>query len=146
MIAIETNCAAVTVNNVEPVTPPDVALMFAAPCCTLVAKPVLAMVAIDCVSELQVAVDVRSCVVPSVNDPVAVNCCVVPRAIDGFAGVTAMDTSAAALTVKTVLPLTEPEVAVIVAAPVLTLVASPICLAALLMVATVGVSLDHATV
>ena len=70
----------------------------------------------------------------------------VPRAIDGFAGVTAMDTSAAALTVRTVLPLVEPDVAVIVVVPVLTLVASPICWAELLMVATVGVSLDHVTV
>ena len=70
----------------------------------------------------------------------------VPRAIEGFAGVTAMETRDAALTVKTVLPLMEPDVAVIVAVPVLTLVANPICLAALLMVATVGVSLDQVTV
>ena len=47
MIAIETNCAGVTVKTVEPVTLPDVALMFAVPTCILVAKPVLAMVAVD---------------------------------------------------------------------------------------------------
>ena len=74
MIAIDINCAAVTVKTVKPVTLPEVALMFAVPTCILVAMPVLVMVAVDCESELQVAVDVRSCVLPSVNDPVAVNC------------------------------------------------------------------------
>jgi hypothetical protein len=36
---------------------------------------------------------------------------VLPLAIDGFAGVTAMDTSVAAVTVSVVLPETVPEVA-----------------------------------
>jgi hypothetical protein len=35
-----------------------------------------------------------------------VNCCVVPFAIDGFAGVTASDTSTAGPTVRVVLPVT----------------------------------------
>jgi hypothetical protein len=42
---------------------------------------------------------------------VAVNCCVLPLAIDGLAGVTAIDTSVAAVTVNIVLPETLPEVA-----------------------------------
>ena len=62
---------------------------------------------------------------PSVNVPVAVNCCFVPSAIDGLGGVTAMDASAAAVTVNVVVPVTEPEVAVIIVEPVLTLVAKP---------------------
>jgi hypothetical protein len=84
--------------------------------------------------------------VPSVKVPIAVNCCVVPNAIDGVAGVTAIDASAAGVTVSVVFPVIEPEVAVIVAVPAFTLVASPICLSALLMVATDGESLVHCTV
>ena len=37
---------------------------------------------------------------PSEYVPVAVNCCVVPFGIDGFAGVTAIDTRVAGPTVK----------------------------------------------
>ena len=43
---------------------------------------------------------VRFCVLLSLYVPVAVNCCVVPFAIDGFAGVTAIDCSVAAVTVN----------------------------------------------
>jgi hypothetical protein len=46
-----------------------------------------------------------------------VNCCVVPLATDGFAGVAAIDTNAAAVTVKVADPLTVPDVAEIVAWP-----------------------------
>ena len=41
----------------------------------------------------------------------AVNCCWLPTAIDGFAGVTVMETKVAAVTVRLVEPLIEPEVA-----------------------------------
>ena len=41
----------------------------------------------------------------------AVNCCVVPFAIDELDGVTAIDTSTAGPTVSVVLPLTAPELA-----------------------------------
>jgi hypothetical protein len=47
----------------------------------------------------------------SENVPVAVNCCFVPFAIEGFAGVTAMDTSVGDVTVRVVEPLTPPEAA-----------------------------------
>jgi hypothetical protein len=57
--------------------------------------------------------------------PVAVNCCVPPGAIVKLAGVTAIETSVAAVTVRTVDPLTEPEVAVIVDVPTETAVANP---------------------
>jgi len=62
----------------------------------------------------------------------AVNCCVAPVEINGLEGVTAMETSVGAVTVKTVDPLIVPEVAVIVEAPAATEVANP----AALMVAT----------
>ena len=49
------------------------------------------IVAVVVVPELQVTLEVRFWVVPSLNVPVAVNCCVAPLEIDGFAGVTAID-------------------------------------------------------
>jgi hypothetical protein len=145
LIASDISCAAVTVSTVEPAMFPDVAPMSVVPVPRLVARPVLLMLAVNGVSELQVTVAVRSCVVPSVKVPVAVNCCAVPKAIEGFPGVTAIDTSTAAVTLRVVLPLTEADVAVIVAVPVPTLVASPFWLVTLLMVATLGVSLPHST-
>ena len=42
----------------------------------------------------QVTVLVRSCVLPSLNVPVAFSCCVVPSANDEFAGVTAIESKA----------------------------------------------------
>ena len=49
--------------------------------------------------------------------PVAVNCCVCPVAIDGFAGVTAIDCNVAAVTVNIVEPVTPLNVALIVDVP-----------------------------
>ena len=57
--------------------------------------------------------------------PVAVSCCVVPSAIEGSEGVTAIETRTALVTVRVVFPLIDPEVAVIVAMPVVMLVANP---------------------
>ena len=74
--------------------------------------------------------------------PVAVNCWVSPLAIDGFAGVTAMDTRVAAVTVSVVEPLTLPDVALMVEVPVATAVASPPAV----MVATLVVAELHVAV
>lgn len=60
---------------------------------------------------------VKFCVELSENVPVAVNCTFEPFAIEGFAGVTAIDTSAPELTVSKVDPLTLPIVAMIVLDP-----------------------------
>jgi len=146
VIAIETSDAAVMVRTVEPVTDPEVALMVAVPVAMLVARPVLLTVAVEVASELHVAVEVRFCELPSVNVPVAANCCVVPSEIDGLAGVTAIETNAAGVTVNVVLPAIEPEVAMILAEPVPTALANPCELATLLTVATMVVSELHCTV
>ena len=53
------------------------------------------------------------------------NCCFVPLAIEGFAGVTAMVTSVAAVTVRVVEPVMPPETALIVLVPAATPVANP---------------------
>jgi hypothetical protein len=154
LIAIDSSAAAVTVSNVDPLIVPDVAVavIFAVPTPTLLATPCIAaallIVAVVGVSELHVTVVVRFCVLPSVKVPVAVNPSVVPSGIVGIAGVTAIETNAAALTVSTVDPLIVPDVAVAVifAVPVPTLLATPCVPAALLIVATVGVSELHVTV
>jgi hypothetical protein len=54
----------VTVNVAEPVIVPEVAVMVALPDAKLVASPPLLTVAIEVAEEVQVAVEVRVCVVP----------------------------------------------------------------------------------
>lgn len=56
----------------------------------------------------------------------AANCCSVPSAMDAFAGVTAMDTMVAGVTVRLLDPLIEPELAVMVAFPTAVAVTSPV--------------------
>ena len=113
--AIEARAAALTVNVVEPEIELEVAVMVLDPVARLVARPwlpeLLLIVAIVVELELQLTVVVRFCVEPSVKVPVAVNCWVVPDGIEGIAGVTAIETRAAMLTVSTVEPLMEPELA-----------------------------------
>jgi hypothetical protein len=55
----------------------------------------------------------------------ALNCWFVPNAIEGFAGVTAIETRPALVTVRVVDPLTVPELAAIVVVPVPIPLASP---------------------
>ena len=57
--------------------------------------------------------------------PTAVNCCWVPFAIDGRAGVTASETRLAPVTVSVVLPLTAPSAAEMTEVPAATAVARP---------------------
>jgi hypothetical protein len=97
--AIDESVAAVTVNVVDPTTPPLVALIVDAPTFRVVAKPAALTVATVVVPDAHVTLLVRFCVELSLNVPIAVNCCVLPAATDGFAGVTAMDVSTAAVKV-----------------------------------------------
>ena len=60
LIAIDTNVAAVTVNKVEPVTVPELAFTVAVPAPALVARPLASMLAVEGVSDDQVAIEVRS--------------------------------------------------------------------------------------
>jgi hypothetical protein len=122
---IEDSTAAVTVRVVEPLTVPDFAVIVDEPFATPVAKPPLLIVAIEVADEVQVTLLVRFCVVWLVYVPVAVNCWVLPAAIDGDAGVTAIEVNTAAVTVSVVEPLTVPDLAVMVADPCATPVAKP---------------------
>ena len=68
--------------------------------------------------------------------PVAVNCFVVPSAVLGLTGVTAMETSVGGVTVSVVEPDKLPEVAVIIVEPAATEEASPLEPRVLLIAAT----------
>src|SRR6202007_1720720 len=91
--------AGFTVSSVEPVMLPTVAEIVELPAPTPVARPVALIVATAAVPEAHTAL-LSTCVVLSLNVPVAVNCCVAPLVIEGFAGVTAIDTSVAGFTVS----------------------------------------------
>jgi hypothetical protein len=146
LIAIETSAAGFTTSVADPLTEPELMPIVVVPVPTEVANPavpvLLLMVATVAAVELQWPVWVRSCMLPSVYVPVAVNCCVVPKGIVAVGGLIAIETSAAAVTVSTVELLTEPEAAVMVAVPCATPVANPV----LLIVAVPGVSDDQAAV
>jgi hypothetical protein len=136
--AIETRVTSVTVRVVEPEMFPDVAVIVVVPAAIEAAFPfdpaVLLMVAIDSVEEVQITDVVRSCVLLSEKVPMAVNCCVVPRAMEGLAGWTVIDAST--MTVKTVEPEIPLDLAEIVVVPAPTAVTIPFDLTPLLMVAT----------
>jgi hypothetical protein len=84
------------------------------------------MVAAAGFEEVQTADPLTSCVLLSLNVPVAVNCFVVPTAMVEFTGVIAIEIKLAPVTVSEAVPLTEPELAVIVVEPMPTLVARPV--------------------
>jgi hypothetical protein len=123
--AIDTSVAEPTVSTVDPDTDPDVALMTLVPTPAPVAKPPEVMVAVEIVADAHVTDAVRFCVLLSLYVPVAVNCWVFPFAMEGLAGVTAIDTRVAEPTVSTVEPETEPEVALMTLVPTPAPVARP---------------------
>ena len=82
--------------------------MVTGPVATGVARPAAVMVEIFVSEEDQVTELLTFWVLPSVNVPVAVNCCVTPRAMVGFAGVTAIELNAALLTSSVVVPVIDP--------------------------------------
>src|SRR5271165_6488107 len=138
---MDTSVAAVTVNVVLPETLPLVALIVVLPTLSAEARPPPLIVAVVVLDDAHVTLAVRFCVELSEYVPVAVNCCVLPATTDGFAWVTAMDTSVAAVTVNVVLPETLPLVALIVVLPNFNAAARP----PLLIVAVVVLDDAHVT-
>ncbi len=108
-----------------PLIEPEAAVMVTVPRFEAVAMPLTVIDTMLFFDELQVTVPVMICVVPSENVPVAVNCCNVPRGIDAFAGVTAIETRVALVTVRIALEEMLPELAVIVEVPAAIPIASP---------------------
>ena len=117
VMVTDTRCAVETVKVVEPLTDSTVAMMLAVPVVKLDASPWLLIVTAAGFEEAHKADAVMSCVLLSLKVPVAVNCLAVPTAMLEFAGVTAIETKVAPLTVTLALPVTEPEMAEIVACP-----------------------------
>ena len=128
--AIELITAAVTVKVVDPETVPEVAVIVLLPAASVFASPCVGMVVLIVATavfdELHVALPVRFCVVPSLYDPVAMNCSLVPGAAAGFAGVTAIDASTTfTVTVRFAAPLTFPIFALMLKLPPATAVTIP---------------------
>ena len=105
-----------TVNPVEPVIPPEPAVMVTLPAETAVASPEALIVVTLVLEDIHVTEDVKFSDVPSLKTPVAVNCWPVPLTIELFVGVTWIEVSVPS-TVSGELPLTDPEVAVMVVVP-----------------------------
>jgi hypothetical protein len=114
--------AFVTVRLPDPVTVPDLARMTVLPLPMLVAIPLLPEVLLTVATlgtdELQWAELVMSCVEPSVNVPTAVKVWFIPKGIAAVAGLTAIETTEAGVTVSSVDPPIPPRVAVMAAVPV----------------------------
>jgi hypothetical protein len=126
-ITIDVSVAAATVSPVFPLTVPDVAVIVigVALIVSAVANPPAAIVATVVFDDVHVAVEVRSNVDLSLYVPVAVNCVRVPTGTEAFAGVTAIDSSTGAVTVRAAFPATPFIVAEIVVDPCFKVVADP---------------------
>jgi hypothetical protein len=138
---MEDSVAGVTVKGVLPEIVPDVvvmvAVMVAVPAATVVARPVLLIVATDVFDEVQVTCAVISWLVPLIPSkyaPEAANCWVSPTGALGFTGVTDMEDKVAAVTVRVVAPVravspkSSPEMALMMTAPGAPAVDSPLAL------------------
>ena len=128
--------AAFTVREVLPLIAPEVAEIVTVPSLRPVVKPLTVMDAMLLLVDAHVTVPVMSWVVASLNVPVAVNCCCTPSGIDIPAGVTAIETRVALVTVRLAVPDTEPTVALIVVGPAVKAIAVPFVGTASLTVAT----------
>ncbi len=105
--------------------PERAAWMDAVPCVNAEARPDGAMLATAGFEDVQVTLEVSDCVVPSEYVPVAVNCWERPFAMDAVPGATAMESSAAGLTVSEAIAEIYPCAAEIEAAPCAKPVANP---------------------
>ena len=121
---------AVTVAAEVPLLPPEVAVIVAEPPATPVARPAVT-VAMPLALEVQVAVAVRSWVLPSLYCPVAVSWRLNPTPRLKLAGVTDTELRVAvvvAVTVRAQLLLMAPTAAMMVVEPALAPVARPLVL------------------
>jgi hypothetical protein len=100
--SIDSSTTGVTVSVVDPEMLPEVAAIVVEPTFTVVAIPFeparLLMVAILVFDEFQATDEVSFCVVVSEKVPIATNCCVSPRTMLGFTGVTVIEVMTAGVT------------------------------------------------
>ncbi len=125
-----------TLSTVDPPTWPEVAEMVVCPTNALLARPAPVIVATLGIDEVQFAMLVTSWMVPSVKVPLAANCCAAPNRIVGLTGATAIETSAAGVTVRPALPEVELDVALMLVNPADRLDTRPELPGVLLTVAT----------
>jgi hypothetical protein len=113
-------------------SPPSVAVIVDDPTATAVTSPVAETVANDVADEVHASdAPPSTCVLPSLNVPVATNCCDAPVGIFFVAGVTARPVRLAAVTVNVAVPVTGPgadwlDTALTVAVPTPTAVTAPV--------------------
>jgi hypothetical protein len=124
--AMDFRVAELTVKSVDPDTPPKVAPMFAVPEPTAVTKPMGPTVATAVLSDAQVASRLRTCVLESLNVPVAVNCNWVAGAMVRPEGETDINVIVAFVTSSTVEPGIPPRVAEMVELPGVSPLANPL--------------------
>jgi hypothetical protein len=131
-MAIDASVAAVTFKVALPATEPQVlataqvAVIVAVPGLKPEPVPLLLTVAIVVSDDDHVTSAVRSWAVLSVNFPVALNVCEVPAATLGNAGVTAIETRVAAVTVTVALAVFPWKRAMIVATPAAVVATLPV--------------------
>jgi hypothetical protein len=106
-----------TVTAVDPVMPVKAASTVVDPTRRAVIAPVLLTLTIPALLVFQVAESVRSCVLPSVNDPIAVSCRLAVSGMVGFAGEILIELRAGGETSRDALPLMPPVVAVTTVVP-----------------------------
>src|ERR1700723_1266442 len=104
-----------TVNSADSVLPPKAAPIFAVPGPIAVPTPPAPTVATAVLLDVQVASVVRTCVLESLNVPVAVNANSVPGAMVRPVGETEIGTMVAFVSSSVVAPLIPPSAAVMVA-------------------------------
>ena len=112
-----------TVIALVPLAPPNVAVMVALPAAIALTSPTVSTEATPEFDELQVALLVMSCVVPSLRVAVATRLTIVLGAISKVAGVTVIEETVAVLTVRGAEPVTPLKLAVMLVVPELTAVA-----------------------
>lgn len=126
VITIDAIVAFVIVNEVEPETPPNVAVTLTVPGDTPDATPLPDRLAIVASEEFQLTRKVRSRVLPSLNVPVALSCNRVPCAMLPAAGVMAIEVRLDAFTLSVVFVLNPLNVPLTVVDPMLLPLAKPL--------------------
>ena len=120
-----TSTGAPTVSDAEPLRPAYAAVTEDVPVVNPIASPELVTLITVGAELVHVAEAVKSCVVSSLNVPVATNCWLVPSGIVAVAGVIAIETTTAPVTLRVVELEMELEVAEMVTVPGPELVARP---------------------
>ena len=127
-----------TVSTVVSLTAPSAAPIVVVPVPVVEIAPVLSIIATVRSDELHATCPIRFSCVPSLNVPVAPNCCRAPKAIFGFAGLIVIELNVAFVTVNGATPTSPENAAVTVAVPGAFPVAKPNDPPALLTVTSDG--------